>query len=90
MTISVRRIRSVSVDTYPLKSRASKARVEDFARADAARRDDRRASSTRCPTSSPPPISRPSSRAIADAKRGAAGVVWGLGAHVIKTGSARC
>jgi hypothetical protein len=42
-------------------------------------------SSTRCPTSSPPPTSRRSSRAIAEAKRSTADRV-GDGAHVIKTG----
>jgi hypothetical protein len=73
------------VTTYPLKSRASKARVEDFAR----------------PVTPGGSIadfvaSLPRMLAAADfqavigaihgAKRDQAGVVWGLGAHVIKTG----
>src|SRR4051812_1322903 len=73
------------VKTYPLKSRASKARVADFAR----------------PATPGGSIggfldSLPSMLAAADfkaivgaigqAKRGHGGVVWGLGAHVIKTG----
>ena len=73
------------VTTYPLKSRASKARVEDFAR----------------PVTPGGSIadfvaSLPRMLAAADfqavigailgAKRDEAGVVWGLGAHVIKTG----
>jgi hypothetical protein len=73
------------VTTYPLKSRASKARVEDFARP---------------PTpggsigafidSLPGMLAAADLKAvvgaIGDAKRNGAGVVWGLGAHVIKTG----
>ena len=75
------------VPTYPLKSRASKARVEDFARPVAAGRD----ASARFVDSLPNmlgarPTSRRSSRAIVDAQRDDGGVVWGLGAHVIKTG----
>jgi len=73
------------VTTYPLKSRASKARVEDFAR----------------PVTPGGSIadfvaSLPRMLAAADfqavigailgARRDEAGVVWGLGAHVIKTG----
>jgi hypothetical protein len=73
------------VKTYPLKSRASKARVADFAR----------------PVTPGGSIggfldSLPSMLAAADfkaivaairnAQRADAGVVWGLGAHVIKTG----
>src|SRR5881275_1550624 len=49
------------VKTYPLKSRASKARAEDFGRPHTA-------------------------GAMVDAKRRSGGIVWGLGAHVIKTG----
>jgi hypothetical protein len=73
------------VNTYPLKSRKSKARVEDFAR----------------PVDSAPTVAAFVDRlpnilaaadfkaivaAIRDAARGEAGIVWGLGAHVIKTG----
>ncbi len=42
--------------------------------------------STRCPTSSRRPISRLSSAALKQAQRDDRGIVWGLGAHVIKTG----
>lgn len=75
------------VRTYPLKSRPSKARAEDFGR----------------PVSPDATVgtfldSLPNmlgaadlkavARAVADAARGQAGVVWGIGAHVIKTGLA--
>ena len=72
------------VQTYPLKSRKSKARAEDFGRpvqpgATVAQFLD-----------SLPNILAAANfktivRAIVDAKR-ASGVVWGIGAHVIKTG----
>src|SRR5689334_23496193 len=73
------------VKTYPLKSRKSKAHVEDFAR----------------PVGGAPTVAAfvdglPNILAAADFKavvaairtaaRADAGVVWGLGAHVIKTG----
>ena len=73
------------IRTYPLKSRPSKARSEDFGR----------------PIGHSPGIgdwldSLPNilaaadlkavAGAVADAARSDAGVVWGLGAHVIKTG----
>ena len=48
-------------------------------------RDGSASSSTRCPRFSPPPTSRRSLGPIVDARR-ASGVVWGIGAHVIKTG----
>jgi hypothetical protein len=73
------------VRTYPLKSRRSKARFEDFA--------------TPCPANAPVSAfveSLPNMLAAADfkaivqaiaaAKAGDGGIVWGLGAHVIKTG----
>lgn len=75
------------IRTYPLKSRPSKARSEDFGR----------------PIGHSPGIvdwldSLPNilaaadlkavAGAVADAARSDAGVVWGLGAHVIKTGLA--
>jgi hypothetical protein len=73
------------VKTYPLKSRASKARVEDFARPSAP------GASVAAFVDSLPGILAAADfkavvRAIGDAKRADAGVVWGLGAHVIKTG----
>src|SRR5215207_4778901 len=73
------------IATYPLKSRKSKARAEDFARAlpDGA--------TIQPLLDSLPGILAAADfkavvRAIADAAAGDAGVVWGLGAHVIKNG----
>jgi hypothetical protein len=73
------------VRTYPLKSRKSKARVEDFARP--APSDV----SVRAFVDSLPNVLAAADlkavvRAIANARASDAGVVWGLGAHVIKTG----
>jgi len=73
------------VSTYPLKSRASKARVSDFARPAAP------GGSIGALVDSLPRILaaadfRAVVGAIGDARRNGAGVVWGLGAHVIKTG----
>jgi len=72
------------VQTYPLKSRASKARIEDFGRpiAPSATIGDF--------VDSLPNILAAASlktivRAIVDAKR-ESGVMWAIGAHVIKTG----
>src|SRR6185503_9120148 len=61
------------VATYPLKSRKSKARAEDFAR----------------PLPREGPSIQPfldSLPAILEAERAGTGILWGLGAHVIKTG----
>jgi hypothetical protein len=79
------------VQTYPLKSRKSKARVEDFGRPVG----DVDGGSNAATTLSAFLDSLPNMlaaadfkavvRAIVDAKR-ADGVVWGIGAHVIKTG----
>ena len=73
------------VKTYPLKSRRSKACAEDFARPAAP------GGSVGALVDSLPDILAAADfktvvRAIADAKRTGAGVVWGIGAHVIKTG----
>jgi hypothetical protein len=73
------------VTTYPLKSRNSKARVEDFARPAAP------GSSVGALVESLPDILAGAQfkavvRAIRDAKRTDGGIVWGIGAHVIKTG----
>src|SRR5438445_10276616 len=75
------------VRTYPLKSRPSKARVEDFARPPA-----------RNPTvgafieSLPNVLAAAEFRAVVGAmvkaKRHGGGLLWGIGAHVIKTGLA--
>jgi hypothetical protein len=75
------------VRTYPLKSRPSKAKVSDFGRPVAA-------SATigafldGLPNFLAASDLRKVARAVADAARSDAGVVWGLGAHVIKTGLA--
>src|SRR3989454_679549 len=73
------------VKTYPLKSRASKARAEDFGRPHEA------GASLGSFVDALPNILAGADfkavvRAIVDAKRCGGGVVWGLGAHVIKTG----
>ncbi|MGH9256062.1 MAG: hypothetical protein ACRD3C_16000 [Vicinamibacterales bacterium] len=73
------------VRTYPLASRASKARVADFARS------VERGGSFKAWFDSLPAILgaadlRRVVRAIADARAGGRGILWGLGAHVIKTG----
>jgi hypothetical protein len=73
------------VRTYPLKSRPSKVRVEDFARPAVP------AASIGAWLDSLPNLLagtdfRSVVRAIVEARRDGGGVVWGLGAHVIKTG----
>jgi hypothetical protein len=73
------------VATYPLKSRKSKARAEDFARPVAA------GATVAALVDSLPNILAAADfkavvRAIAEAKRTDGGIVWGIGAHVIKTG----
>jgi hypothetical protein len=74
-----------TIQTYPLKSRPSKARVDDFARPAASD-----ASISAFIESLPNVLAaadfKAVVRAIADARRTDGGVVWGLGAHVIKTG----
>jgi len=73
------------ITTYPLKSRKSKARAEDFARPPAAG-----ASIAAFVDSLPNMLAaadfKAVVRAIGDAKRAGAGILWGLGAHVVKTG----
>src|SRR5437764_6145001 len=74
-----------TIKTYPLKSRKSKVTASDFARP-----------ATRATTIGEFLDSLPNILAAADlravvaamaaAKRTDAGIVWGLGAHVIKTG----
>jgi hypothetical protein len=73
------------VRTYPLNSRASKVRAEHFARPVAP------GASVAALVDSLPGILAAAEfkavvRAIEEAKRTGGGVVWGLGAHVIKTG----
>jgi len=73
------------VRTYPLKSRASKARAEDFARPCEAG-----GGIGHLIESLPNMLAAADFRAvvgaIVDAKRSGGGVLWGIGAHVIKTG----
>ena len=73
------------ITTYPLKSRASKARVADFARPSLP------GGSIGAFVDSLPGMLAAADfkavvRAITAARRADAGIVWGLGAHVIKTG----
>ena len=73
------------VRTYPLASRASKAKAQDFGR------PVERGASFKAWFDSLPAILgaqdlRRAVRAIVDAKRRDSGIIWGLGAHVIKTG----
>ncbi|MBS1817228.1 MAG: deoxyhypusine synthase family protein [Acidobacteria bacterium] len=75
------------VRTYPLKSRPSKARAEDFARPAGAH-----ASIGEFLDALPNVLAaadlRAVARAVVQATRAGSGVVWGIGAHVIKTGLA--
>ena len=73
------------VTTYPLKSRASKARVSDFARP-ASPGGSIGAFVDSLPGMLAAADFKAVVGAIGDARRNGAGVVWGLGAHVIKTG----
>jgi hypothetical protein len=73
------------INTYPLKSRGSKVRVEDFVRPIAP------GAPVGAFVDSLPNVLAAADlkaivRAIVEAKRTGGGVVWGLGAHVIKTG----
>jgi len=73
------------IRTYPIKSRTSKARVEDFARP-ALPDGSLAAFLDSLPRMLAAADFNVVVRAIVEAKRAAAGVVWGLGAHVVKTG----
>ena len=74
-----------NIQTYPLKSRPSKARAENFARPVAPG-----ASAASLVDSLPNILAaadfKAVARAIVDAKQSGSGALWGLGAHVIKTG----
>jgi hypothetical protein len=76
-----------AVRTYPLKSRPSKAKAEDFGRPVAAGATIG-AFLDALPNVLGAADLKAVARAVADASRADAGVVWGLGAHVIKTGLA--
>ncbi|MFN7980275.1 MAG: hypothetical protein U0Q11_00290 [Vicinamibacterales bacterium] len=73
------------IRTYPLKSRPSKARVEDFGRpvAPGASIGDFLES---LPHTLGAADLKAVAKAVAAAAKNGSGVVWGLGAHVIKTG----
>jgi hypothetical protein len=73
------------VQTYPLKSRPSKVRVDDFARPLPAA-DDVTEWLDALPNVLAAADLKEVARAIVDAKRSGSGSVWGIGAHVIKTG----
>lgn len=74
-----------TIQTYPLKSRASKARAEDFAKP-VAPGGSAAAFVASLPNVLAAAELRAVAQAIVDAKRSGGGVLWGLGAHVIKTG----
>jgi hypothetical protein len=74
-----------NVKTYALKSRVSKARADDFAR------PHEPGAGIGAFVESLPDILAAADfkavvRAIVDAKRGGSGIIWGIGAHVVKTG----
>jgi hypothetical protein len=73
------------IQTYPLASRASKARVQDFARP-----HERGASFAawleRLPSILGARDLKAVVAAVRDARQRGAGIIWGLGAHVVKTG----
>ena len=74
-----------AVRTYPLNSRQSKAKAADFARPHVPH-----GTVTQFVESLPSILAGADFRAIVDAMRGAhaseGGIIWGIGAHVIKTG----
>jgi hypothetical protein len=85
MAFSYEDFRLDDVRTYPLKSRSSKVRVDDFARPVSAG-----ATVAQLLDALPGVLAAADFKAIVnaigDAKRSGAGVLWGLGAHVVKTG----
>jgi len=85
MTRSYEEFDLSGIRTYPLKSRKSKAHAEDFARP-----CREGASVTELIDSLPNILAAADLKAVAhavvDARERGGGVVWGLGAHVVKTG----
>lgn len=77
-----------AVRTYPLASRASKARAEDFATPVAADGGTIAGFVESLPEILAAADFKRVVRALVDARRDGGGIVWGLGAHVIKTGLA--
>lgn len=85
MTLPYEEFDLSAVHTYPLASRTSKAQIEDFAR------PVERGSSFKDWFESLPAILgtkdlRRVVQAVVDARASEGGIVWGLGAHVVKTG----
>src|SRR5262245_28874895 len=74
-----------TIHTYPLASRRSQTRADDFGRP-VRPGADVSAFVQSLPNMLAAADLKAVARAIVDAKRADAGVVWGLGAHVIKTG----
>jgi hypothetical protein len=74
-----------SVRTYPLGSRPSKARIEDFARAYQPG-SGLRGLVDSLPSSLAAADLRAVVRALVEARQQGRAIIWGLGAHVIKTG----
>jgi hypothetical protein len=85
MTFSYDEFDLSAVGTYPLATRASKARVEDFARP-VGKGASFKAWFDALPAILGAEDLRRAVGAIANARARDAGIVWGLGAHVIKTG----
>jgi hypothetical protein len=85
MTFSYEEFDLSGIHTYPLKSRKSKARAEDFGAVPA-----KDATVAQFVESLPDILAAADLKAIVrtmlDAHRNDRGIVWGLGAHVIKTG----
>jgi hypothetical protein len=73
------------IRTYPLKSRPSKVKVDDFGRPVRAQ-DSVAQFIDALPNIQAAADFKSIARAIVEAHRGHAGIVWGIGAHVLKTG----
>ena len=74
-----------TIDTYPLKSRPSKARAEDFGRP-LATGGEFSSFLDSLPNMLAAADLKEVARAVVEAKRRGSGTLWGVGAHVIKTG----
>ena len=85
MTFSYEEFDLSDVRTYPLDSRASKARIEDFARPVTAGATFKEWYDSLSAILGAADLRR-AVNAIAAARQRGAGIVWGIGAHVIKTG----
>src|SRR5258708_37942855 len=85
MRLSYEEFDLTSVRTWPLASRQSKTRVEDFGRP-GAENGTIAAFVESLPNILAGADLKAVVRALAEARRADAGIVWGIGAHVIKTG----